>query len=187
MINDVAKKSISDKLIKAMDLEKLTPKETAEGFGFNPCYISMIKNKDQWDKCPNKAWEAVLAWVNSGDTLHHYFSKHSLSYTEGIIPYIERTKVENKAKEEQGKSAFKQNKEGEIIMNPELQEKLEFDSIRDPLDLITSELDKANRALEKSTRSVFNHEIDIELHLKHVRNLIPKIQKLQDAIDKLTP
>lgn len=76
-MNDIAKKSISERLIKAMEQERFRPTDVAEGFGLSSSYISMIRKEVHWKACPLRAWEVVLAWVNSGDSLHHYFKAHT--------------------------------------------------------------------------------------------------------------
>lgn len=193
MLNDVCKRSTADRLIKAMELERFRPTEVAEGFGISPSYISMMKKKVHWKNCPAKAWELVLAWVNSGDTLHHYFEKHSK--TEGIIPTIEKLGKEEVKKKEQYKqedqfrkgdpdlSVHAEKLEGESLVEKELNE---YNSIRDPLEIVTSELEKAKRAFEKSVQMLYNHKIGIQLHITHVNNLVPKIHKLQEAVEKLS-
>ena len=75
-MNEIAKTQTQTKLVKAMEHEGLRPSEAAAIIGIMPNYISMIKNPNQWDKCPSKAWDAVLLWVNSGQSLKEYSEKH---------------------------------------------------------------------------------------------------------------
>ena len=75
-MNEIAKTQTQTRLVKAMEHEGLRPSETAEKLGIMANYISMIKNQKMWDKCPAKAWDAVLTWVNSGQSLKEYGEKH---------------------------------------------------------------------------------------------------------------
>jgi hypothetical protein len=76
-MNDIAKKCISEKLIKAMADENLKPSEVGNIFRFPPAYISMMKNHKHWGKCPKSSWEAVQKWTNSGEKLREYGEKCS--------------------------------------------------------------------------------------------------------------
>lgn len=71
-MNDIAKENISTRLVKALEVEQLTPGNAAKIFKINPNYISMIKNQESWKKCPASGWEAVLLWINSGEKLRDY-------------------------------------------------------------------------------------------------------------------
>lgn len=57
------------RLKKAMEIEKLSTKDTAGFLGLNPNYISMLLNKNLWKSLPAYAWERLFAWCNSGSTL----------------------------------------------------------------------------------------------------------------------
>ena len=223
MLNDVCKKSISDRLVKAMDQERFRPTDVAEGFGISPSYISMMKKKVHWKNCPAKAWETVLAWVNSGDALHRYFELHPIEKNVSVGHPEKNNDIEKKKEQKEspedveyeeislrdekfcinfaelgwiigayksGKTVEQISKEFKIydkIVEAIVSFRSEGDSgIKDPLLMLTNELDKAKRALSKSTESLFKHDISIELHITHVTNLIPKIHKLQDAVDKLS-
>ena len=76
-MNEIAKENIQRKLIEAMDKESLKPGQAAKFLNIIPGYISMIKNKDQWDKCPKAAWVTVLLWVNAGESMKEYAGKHT--------------------------------------------------------------------------------------------------------------
>jgi len=73
---EIAKKNISEKLMKALHDESITTNGCGKLLGVNPASISMIKNPKLWGKCPTSAWEAVLKWVNSGQRLQEYGEKH---------------------------------------------------------------------------------------------------------------
>lgn len=89
-MNDIAKTNVKTRLEKAMHTESYSAMGTAAIFGFNSCYISMIKNPAQWDNCPAHAWDSVLAWVNSGQTLREYSERHG----KVLIPEEIKAKVE---------------------------------------------------------------------------------------------
>jgi hypothetical protein len=55
-----------------------------------------------------------------------------------------------------------------------------------PLELLQKELNKYERALEKSKESHEKGKIDVGLHLSHARNLEPKIKEFRLAIRVLT-
>lgn len=71
-MNEIAKKSASERLVKAMDHEKLGPSEVGRKLGLLPQYITMAKQEKFWPKMPRSAWDRILHWVNSGETIHHY-------------------------------------------------------------------------------------------------------------------
>lgn len=75
-MTEIAQTQTQTRLVKAMERERLRPSEAAQIIGIMPNYISMIKNPGMWDKCPAKAWDAVLLWINSGQTLKEYAEKH---------------------------------------------------------------------------------------------------------------
>jgi hypothetical protein len=74
-MNDIAKKSVADRFLTAIKKENLVAKEAGAIVGILPAYISMMKNPKYWANCPAKAWDAVLAWVKSGYTLHGWKTK----------------------------------------------------------------------------------------------------------------
>lgn len=55
----------------------------------------------------------------------------------------------------------------------------------DPLELLKHELKSFNKNLDKSMDSFQNCDISKELHLEHIKNNLPLIQKYEDAIKKL--
>lgn len=76
-MNDIAKQRICDRLVKAVKDEGITTVDAAEATGIAQAqYLSMIKNPKTWSKCPAAAWEAVLKWINSGQTIREYGAKH---------------------------------------------------------------------------------------------------------------
>lgn len=75
-MNDIAKTNIKTKLEKALETEAVGASAAGRILNINPSYVSMIKNPATWPKCPNSAWESVLLWVNSGQSLMEYSEKH---------------------------------------------------------------------------------------------------------------
>lgn len=86
-MNVIAKQAAVARLRKAMELEKLSTKETAGCLGLNPTYVSMFFNEKLWKKCPACAFERLLHWCNHGTTLKAY------NHPEGTY------KVEKKSQE----------------------------------------------------------------------------------------
>ena len=75
-MNDIAKTQTQTRLNKAIESEGLKINEVAECLGIKATYISMIRNEKHWPNCSAAAWESVLKWVNSGQTLKEYSEKH---------------------------------------------------------------------------------------------------------------
>ena len=71
-MNVIAKQAAAGRLRKAIELEKLSTKETAVCLGLNPQYVSMFLNEKLWPKCPVYAFERLLDWCNKGTTLRTY-------------------------------------------------------------------------------------------------------------------
>ena len=71
-MNNIAKKSASERLKKAMELEKIGPSETARKLNILSQYISMSQDEKYWPKMSRKAWDRILLWCNSGETIHHF-------------------------------------------------------------------------------------------------------------------
>jgi len=71
-INDVAKRSAAERLVKAMQLEKMGPFDAARKLNILAQYISMSKQEKFWPKMPKSAWDRILLWCNTGETLHHF-------------------------------------------------------------------------------------------------------------------
>jgi len=71
-MNVIAKQAAAARLRKAMELEKLSTKNTASCLGLNPTYISMFLNEKLWIKIPAYAFERLIAWCNSGSLLRSW-------------------------------------------------------------------------------------------------------------------
>ncbi len=71
-MNVIAKQAAVSRLRKAMELERLSTKDTASYLGLNPQYISMFLNEKLWIKCPAYAFERLIHWCNHGTTLKSY-------------------------------------------------------------------------------------------------------------------
>ncbi|MEN6569030.1 MAG: hypothetical protein ABFC18_03355 [Rikenellaceae bacterium] len=92
-MNDIAKKSAAERLIKAMELEKLGPSDTGRKLGILPQYVTMSKQEKYWPKMPKSAWDRILHWVNTGETLHHYKPPIELAPKEIARKPIENSRV----------------------------------------------------------------------------------------------
>jgi hypothetical protein len=75
-MNDIFKANVKAKIEKAMEKEGLNQATTAKCIGIAACYVSMIKNPENWDKVPVAAWVIANKWVNSGQGLMEYSKKH---------------------------------------------------------------------------------------------------------------
>ena len=102
-INDIAKKAVQEKLLKAMIEESLTPGNVAKLLRLFPSYISMIKNEKYWRKCSESAWSMVLSWINTGLPMREYAEKHA--------EFIESTRPKRKKKEEKTEITLSPSKE----------------------------------------------------------------------------
>jgi hypothetical protein len=96
-MNDIAKKSISEKFTKALQTEKMQVKDAAIIIGIMPTYASMMKNEALWGKCPIPVWDKALAWVNSGQTLRKYAEKHGHVLPVTPAPGVKELTPEEKA------------------------------------------------------------------------------------------
>jgi predicted transcriptional regulator len=75
-MNDIAKTSIKDKLVTALNNESLSKTKAGELLGVKPQYLSMVLSPSQWNKFPELTWELLQKWVNSGQGLIEYSEKH---------------------------------------------------------------------------------------------------------------
>ena len=82
---------VAERVLLALEQEKLMNKEAAEIFGFSPIYLSFIKRRTEFHKAPRKAWEAMHDWSQTGETLKSF--KSPLKAAE------ELTEAEQAAKE----------------------------------------------------------------------------------------
>lgn len=87
-MNGIAKQAAVARLRKAMELEKLSTKDTAACLGLNPTYISMFLNEKLWIKCPAHAFERLIHWCNHGTTLKSY------NHPEGTYKQAEKKNPE---------------------------------------------------------------------------------------------
>lgn len=71
-LNEIAKRSAAGRLAKAMQLEKLGPSDAARHLNILAQYISMSKQEKFWSKMPKSAWDRIMHWCNTGETIHHY-------------------------------------------------------------------------------------------------------------------
>jgi hypothetical protein len=130
-MNDLTKTNIQTKLNKAVESEGLSLTEAGRCIGIMPNYLSMIRNEGQWEKCGVTAWDTVLKWVNSGQSLREYSEKHGKVLPENkeqkqgtIISRIIETKPIEK-NEIRNKSIIKelvttQNQRQKVIIDIEI-------------------------------------------------------------------
>lgn len=72
-MNDIAKERTADRILSAIDATKgMTNKEAAECLGINFTYLSHIKRPDNYHHIPEKAWEVMRAFINSGETFEKF-------------------------------------------------------------------------------------------------------------------
>lgn len=90
-MNEIAKENIQKRLEKAMIDEKITPGNVAKLLKLPPSYVSMIRNKDQWKRCPESGWSTVLLWINTGVSMKEYAEKHT-KFIESTRPKKEKEK-----------------------------------------------------------------------------------------------
>ncbi len=98
-MNEITKKNIQEKLEMTMTRESLKPGQIAKYLDLIPGYISMIRKEAQWEKCPKTAWEKVLSWINSGESLVAYKEKQveikkKAETTKATISSLEKTTEE---------------------------------------------------------------------------------------------
>lgn len=65
---------VAERVLHALENEKLMNKEAAEIFGFSPIYLSFIKRRTEFHKTPRKAWEVMHDWSQTGETLKSFKS-----------------------------------------------------------------------------------------------------------------
>ena len=81
-MNDIAKTQTLQRLNKAIVTENLQINEVAACLGIQATYVSMMRNVKHWPKCSVASWEAILKWVNSGQSLKEYSEKHGKAIPE---------------------------------------------------------------------------------------------------------
>ena len=112
-INEVAKQNCQSRIYIALAKEDLKNSEAGEILGVAVYDLLHIKNREHWGKVSTMAWNKVLAWVNSGQTLREYAVKHGKFMPEkvGSMPSIVLIEVPTM---KDGKLAYK-NSEGEEL------------------------------------------------------------------------
>lgn len=71
-MNDIAKQAAAERLITAMAKEKMGPSEAARKMNILPQYVTMAKDPKYYHKMPAKAWDRILQWINSGESLERF-------------------------------------------------------------------------------------------------------------------
>jgi len=96
-MNDIAKQSTSDRFLAALKKEHLSKREAGESVGLTPAQVSYLFNKNYWKRLSDESWNNVLAWVNSGYSLHEY-PKHKRGsiISQAIKPAIDTIKAKIK-------------------------------------------------------------------------------------------
>ena len=74
-MNDIFKSNIKARIEKAIEKEAVNQATAAQSIGIAACYVSHIKNPENWDKVPVAAWVIANKWTNSGQTLKEYAEK----------------------------------------------------------------------------------------------------------------
>ena len=98
-MNDIVRTNIKERLVKAIESEKLLAQDVAAIFQMHPSYISWFKNVKYWDKIGEKFWERVLAWINSGQSLREWSEKHGKVLNENSPTDTKRDKTGTEKKE----------------------------------------------------------------------------------------
>jgi len=98
-MNDIVRTNIKERLVKAIESEKLLAQDVAAIFQMHPSYISWFKNVKYWDKIGEKFWERVLAWINSGQSLREWSEKHGKVLNENSPTDTKRDKTGTETKE----------------------------------------------------------------------------------------
>jgi RNA polymerase sigma factor (sigma-70 family) len=101
-INDIAKKCIADRLIKAIADENLRVNEAAALLNVQAPYLSMAKNSALWPNCSIKVWLVLQKWSNSGLSITKYAANGDLKIVKEKAP---------EAKEKQPASQLGKNEE----------------------------------------------------------------------------
>jgi hypothetical protein len=70
--NEVARLAMSEKLTEALKREGLNKQETARILKVLPMYVSQMTKTSTLSMVPDKVWEIVQTWTNSGMTLRRY-------------------------------------------------------------------------------------------------------------------
>jgi hypothetical protein len=74
-MNEIVKQNIKTRLEAALSKECLTTVSAGRKLGVKDNYLSMVKNPKTWVGCMY-AWDALLKWVNSGQSIVEYSEKH---------------------------------------------------------------------------------------------------------------
>lgn len=75
-MNDIAKKSASDKFLSALKKEELSKSEAGACVGLEAEHVSYLFNEKYWNRFGQSKWDNLLAWCNSGQSLKEYSEKH---------------------------------------------------------------------------------------------------------------
>ena len=71
-MNDICKGKIRERLIDSLKKEGLPVNAAGGLLRVNPTYLSMVKNEKLWGKIPEKDWEVLQRWCNSGKGIVAY-------------------------------------------------------------------------------------------------------------------
>lgn len=130
-MNKVTQERVAEKVLRAISDEKLLIKEAGHILGINPSYFSMIKKDTYYDKMPKKAWEALIAWADSGAVkIKGYHANNNIGDPDLMVPDLKDNSKEEKSK----KNLFLDLSKAKYG-NPEKHKK----EIREPLPPIVQE------------------------------------------------
>lgn len=90
-MNDIAKKSASDRFLNALEKEGLAKAAGGRCIDIEPAQVSYLFNEKYWNRLGQVGWDKILRWVNSGQSLGEYSKKHGR-----VIPEQQKTEPEEK-------------------------------------------------------------------------------------------
>lgn len=137
-MNDIAKTSIKDKLIIALEKENLSKTKAGELLGIKAQYLSMAASPSQWNKFPESVWDTLRKWVNSDQGLVVYAEKHGHILPEEKEISEPRVKVKPEALERRKKELAERKQEPKRLTAGEMVDFLlvEKSSLKEKIDAI---------------------------------------------------
>ena len=87
-MNNIAKTSIKDRLIIALEKEGLSKTKAGAMLGVKAQYLSMALSMSQWNKFPEASWDILQKWANSGQGISEYSEKHGKVLPEISKPLV---------------------------------------------------------------------------------------------------
>ena len=71
-MNENAQQSISNRLVAAQELERVTNTDLEKISGINKIYVGSAHNLRTFKKCPKWVWKLLQVWTNSGESLKSF-------------------------------------------------------------------------------------------------------------------